>query len=287
MTMLWLVPLAVFPLSAFAADPAVLVTVNGVPVRRSEVADRAFQQHGPAILQAMVDEILISQAAQAMKMKPDTKEVVARLKRIRSQFPDEATLQQRLAATGQSLEGVRSQLDEQVKREQMVVKAKGLSVGDAEMKDFFDANKERLGTPEAVRVRHIVVGTQKEANDFLVAVRAGADFARLASQVSLDNATKDKGGDLGFVSRGMLLPEIEKLVFSLKAGEASGPLQSAAGFHLFKAEEVRAATPAVFKNVQSDLKAALLADKITKAWPGFLQELRGKAKIEAPATAAR
>lgn len=284
-TLVLLAALAVPAAAAPAPQTDLLVTVNGVPVRRSAVADQAFRQYGTAVLNQLVDDILVRQASESLKVKADDKEVEARLKRIQGQFKDEATFKERLAATGQSLENLRAQISEQVMREQLVIKAKQITVTDAEAKDFFEANKEKLATAEAIRLRHILVASEKEANDFLIAVRAGADFARLASQVSTDAGTKDKGGDLGFISKGMLQPDLEKVVFSLKPGEAGGPVRSAVGFHLFKAEELRAPKPAVFKDVQKDLKAALVADRIGKAWPDYLKELRDKAKIQ-PAQAA-
>ena len=150
----------------------------------------------------------------------------------------------------------------------------------AELKTAFDANKDRLASPDAVRIRHIVVANEKEAADFLISIKAGADFAKLASQVSLDNGTKDRGGDAGFLPHGMLLPELEKAISGLKPGQVAGPVKTPLGYHLLKVEEVRSAAPAVFENVKGELRASLLADKVSKAWPDFLRELRAKAKIE-------
>jgi foldase protein PrsA len=260
--------------------PAVLAVVNGVPIKRVEMMDRAWKQYGPVVLNAAVDEILVRQAAQAAQVKADPKEVEARLSRIQSQFPDTATFSARLAASGTSLQDLRSQIEDQVLRETLVIKAKGLQVTDAELKSFFDANKEKLASSEAVRLRHLVVASEKEANDFLIAIRAGADFAKLAAQISLDNGTKDRGGDLGFISRGMLLPDLEKAAFALKAGEVAGPISTPQGVHVLKVEEVRSAKPAVFEEIKDALRKSMLADKISKAWPDYLQELRAKAKLE-------
>lgn len=278
--------LPAFPARAFAAaaeapaESPVLATVNGVPIRQSDVAARAYQQYGTAVLNAIADDILVGQAVDAQKVKPDAKEINSRLKRIQDQFPDEKTFKEKLTASGSSLEALRAQIQEQVRREDLVVSAKKLALTDSEVKDFFEANKDKLSTPEAVRLRHILVASDKEAGDFLVAIRAGADFGRLASQVSLDAASKDKGGDLGFISKGMLQADMEKVIFALKPGEVSGIVQSTMGFHLFKLEELRSPKPAVFKEVQKDLKAALLADRINKAWPVYLQELRQSGQIK-------
>ncbi|MCX5796063.1 MAG: peptidyl-prolyl cis-trans isomerase [Elusimicrobia bacterium] len=265
--------------AAPAKAPAVLATVNGVAIRRTEMMDRAWREYGRAVLNERVDEILTTQAAAGLGVKPDAQEVEARLKRIQSQFPDEAAFSARLAADGTNLQGLRSQIETQNLRENLVAKAKNIQVTDAEVKGFFDANKERLASPEAVHLRNVQVNTEKEANDFLAAIKTGADFAKLASQVSLDNTTKGRGGDVGFVPRGTLLPEIEKAAFALKPGEVAGPVKTKFGYHVLKAEESRPAKPAVFEEIKVDLRRTMTADKITKAWPDYLQELRAKATI--------
>ena len=265
----------------------VLAVVNGTPISKSAAMDRAWKEYGTAVLNEMAEEILIKQASEADKVAPDMAEVEARLKRFQSQFPDEAAFKQRLAANGTSLEAMRARTEEQVLLESLVTKAKALSVTDEEAKVFFDANKEKLATPEAVRLRTVVVASEKEANDFLAAIKAGADFSKLAAQVSLDPNTKDKGGDLGFITRGMLQPDIEKVAFALKPGEVSATVKNSLGTVILKADEIRAPKPAVFNEVKDDLKKALLADKVSKALPGYLQELRAKAKFEAGAAAAK
>ena len=245
-------------------------------------SDRAFRQFGTSVLNEIADEILVRQAAKAAKVQADPAEVAARLQRIRGQFADDKTFSERLSAIGLSSQELQDRISAQILRESLVAAEKKLSVAEAEAREFFEANKEKLGAGEAVRLRHILVGSEKEANDFLIALRAGADFARLAGSVSLDSGTREKGGDLGFVSRGMLQGELEAAVFGAAPGGLAGPVRTSAGFSVFKVEERRAAKAVVFEEVKADLLRALLADKIGKAWPAYLQELRDKAKYVAP-----
>ena len=261
-------------------DP--MAVANGVPIRRQAVVERVMKLYGPAAVSELVDEALVRQAAAALGVAPDAAETEARLKRIRGQFADDATFKARLKTAGLSESELKAALEEPVLREALVAKAKNVTVTDAEVAEFYAANKERLGVPEAVHLRHLVLGSEKEAADFSVALRAGADFAKLAGSVSLDAATKERGGDLGFVSRGILAPEIEKAVFALKAGELGPVVRTPQGFHLFRVEESRAAKPAALDEVRADLRKALLADRLAQAWPGYLQELRAKAKVEYP-----
>jgi parvulin-like peptidyl-prolyl isomerase len=272
--------------TARAKDSPILLTVNGTSILRSEALQRAWKQYGSAVVNEMVDEVLTHQAAAKLDVKADAAEVDARLTRIQGQFKDETTFKERLKATGTSLPELRARIEEQVLRETLVRKAKAIAVTDDETKQFFDANKDKLSS-DSVHLRHIQVASEKEANDFMVAAQAGADFGKLASQISLDQATKDKSGDLGFISRGMLQPDLEKIVFALKQGEIGGPVKTPGGYELFKAEEVRPAKAVAFDDVKKGLALSILADKTTKAWPGYLQELRDAAKIVQTAAAAK
>jgi len=66
-----------------------------------------------------------------------------------------------------------------------VTKAKGLTVTDDELKKAFEENKDKLGSPEAVHLRHILVATEPEANEIVSKIKGGADFKALARDKSL------------------------------------------------------------------------------------------------------
>lgn len=267
---------------ARAAVTDVLVTVDGAPVSRAQAMDLSFRRCGGEVVNALVEDILESKAVKANGITADSKEVSSRLKRISAQFADEATLRARLSESGASLEALRAQLEHDVRRERLVAKVKKVSLTDAEVRQFYDANREKLAQSPALHLRHLLVASENEARDFSTALRAGADFARLASQVSLDQTSKARGGDLGFVSAGMIPPDIEKVVFALKPGEISAPLRSPSGFHVFKLEESRPGKAAAFKEIAAELKQNLLAEKTAQAWKVYVQELRAAAKIELP-----
>ena len=277
--------LAQQPAGSGAADT--LVTVNGRTIKRSEVQQRLWTVYANDTLNAMVDETVVEQnlrefADKASKKEKDAwkAEVDARLKKIRDQFKDETAFNDNLKKAGTTLEDLRARIEDQVKREEMVIQADKLKVTPEEVKAFFDSNKDKLSNTEAVHLRHVLVADEKQAKDILVAVRVGADFGKLAQQLSLDTASRDRGGDIGFISRGMLIPEIEKVAFSLKPGEVSDVIKTSLGYHVIKVEEKREAKPAVFKDIEKDLTVALLAQKINQAWPAYVKSLRDKAKIE-------
>ena len=80
--------------------------------------------------------------------------------------------------------------------------------------------------------------TQKQAEDLLARIKTGEDFAELAQKYSQDPGSAERGGDLGFFSRGTMVPEFELAAFNLKAGEISTIVQSAFGFHIIRVDEI-------------------------------------------------
>ncbi|MFH1723595.1 MAG: peptidyl-prolyl cis-trans isomerase [Elusimicrobiota bacterium] len=264
---------------AKAKDP-VIVKVDGAEIRKSEVYQRLWDIQGTTVLEQMIDRHLIERDAKKRKIVADESDVERRMDAIGQQLPEGTSLEQKLNESGLTLEKLRKEITFEVLRDGLVVEAAEIAVSSTEVRAAYEANRNRLGNPEAVRLRHILVQTEREADDLLIALKAGADFEKLASAKSLNADTRDKGGDLGFITPGMLRPEIEKAVWKLRAGELSPIVDTGQGFHIFQAVERREGKPAEFEEVSADLHRAIRNRKIAAALPGVVKDLRAKAKIE-------
>lgn len=127
-----------------------------------------------------------------------------------------------------------------------------------------------------VKVRHILVRDEKLAQQLLERVKKGEDFAALAGKYSEDPGSKDKGGDLGFFSTGLMLKPFEDLAFSLKVGEVGGPVKTDFGYHIIKVEDARLKK---FPG-QADPEKAILAEKQERAFREWFYKIKQKAKVE-------
>ncbi len=123
---------------------------------------------------------------------------------------------------------------------------------------------------EQVKVRHILLATEREAKDIYQKVLQGADFAAMARQFSLDSVSAQKGGELDWIFRDSTETPFQKSAFALKAGDISGPIKTDLGWHIIQsvAKEVR------------PLPFDLVAQRKTDSFTTYVKTLRDKAKIE-------
>lgn len=87
-----------------------------------------------------------------------------------------------------------------------------------------------------IRASHILVDHEYEATDLLTKIKDGKTFEELAQKFS-KCPSGEQGGDLGFFSRGMMVPEFETAAFELQPGETSSPIKTQFGYHLIKRTE--------------------------------------------------
>ena len=123
-------------------------------------------------------------------------------------------------------------------------------------------------TAEHVHARHILVATEEEAQAILARLRAGEDFAALARECSLDENTRESGGDLGFFPRGLLIaPEVEEAAFALSPGQISGVVRSQFGYHIVQVLERDPDRP-LAPEVRADLRERAFRRWLEEQWEG-------------------
>ncbi len=148
-------------------------------------------------------------------------------------------------------------------------------VTDDDLKMAYQQNIQQFQVPNRVHAEHIlllttggktdaeVAETKKKAEDILAqAKKKGANFEDLAKKYSEDPGSKAKGGDLGWVLPGQMVPEFEKATFSLKVGEISDLIKTQYGFHIIKVLEKETAHTKTFDEVKDQLRPTLLLNKV-------------------------
>jgi len=133
-----------------------------------------------------------------------------------------------------------------------------------------------LKPEDEVRARHILVESKDKARELFEKILHGGDFAALAREHSKDPGSKDQGGELGFFSRGQMVPQFEEAAFKLKAGEVGEPFETQFGWHIVKVDERRQRSAPAFEDVRDRVRASMIHKKAQQ----IAGELRGKAQIE-------
>ena len=147
-------------------------------------------------------------------------------------------------------------------------------VTDDELRDVYNHNIQQYQVPNRVHAEHILLLTtgktdaevaevRKKAEDVLAqAKKKGANFEELAKKYSEDPGSKTKGGDLGWVLPGQMVPEFEKATFALNKGETSDLIKTQYGFHIIKVLEKETAHTKSFDEVKDSLRPNYLLNKV-------------------------
>ncbi len=118
---------------------------------------------------------------------------------------------------------------------------------------------------DEIHARHILVPTEEEAKAVKAELDAGKPFEVVAMEKTTDPSGKQNGGDLGFFSKGMMVPQFEEAAFALQPGQVSEPVQSQFGWHIIKVEETRQSSPPPFEQVAQQLGQQLMYEAFDKA----------------------
>ncbi len=132
----------------------------------------------------------------------------------------------------------------------------GMSDLEQQAQDYYTANKESFKVDE-VTASHILLEDEALANEILDKIKAGADFAALAKEYSIDTGTKDNGGSLGSFGRGKMVTEFENAAFALEPGEVSDVVQTQYGYHIIKVTDKENRTK-TYEDVRDDIISTIV-----------------------------
>lgn len=152
------------------------------------------------------------------------------------------------------------------------------SVAEEEVRKFYDRNPEAFTEPEALRASHILADSEEQAQAALERLKKGEPFEEVAKAVSKD-PTSQRGGDLGFFSKGQVIPEFEEACRKLRVGERSGVVKTSLGHHIILLTERRSSRQLSLKEVEPQIRKQLSAQQQQRQVEEFIQGLRSKAQI--------
>jgi peptidyl-prolyl cis-trans isomerase C len=249
---------ATFLLAAPAlADPKVVATVDGAPITDQDVAVALAdigpglpQKLDPAARQKYVLDYLIDLKLAAKKAVVDKLDQTPDFAQKLAYYHDKLSMEEYLGKI-----------------------AKDATTEEAERKAYDEAAKAEP-PQEEIHARHILLPTEDEAKKALARVKAGEDFAKVATELSKDPG--GEGGDLGWFTKDRMVPEFSAAAFKLKEGEISEPVHTQFGWHVIKVEGVRTKSFPPFEQVKEQAARYVAQKAQSEAVAG----LHSAAKIE-------
>ncbi|MHB8534813.1 MAG: peptidylprolyl isomerase [Sulfuricaulis sp.] len=250
---------------ASAENGKVIATVNGQNITQSDYDNYLRirqQQVGPIadkgkekqiVLDELIDKTLLAQYALKNKLDQDP-DVSALMKRVREEILAQAVKRNLLKDNPITEDDVKKRFEQEVA----------------------DTNKTEY------KVRHILVKDESEAKEIIAQLQKGANFNKLAAEKSIDPQSAKKGGEIGWINQGTVVPEFFNAVMKMKKGAVSTePVQTEFGWHIIKVEDTRPLKIPTFEEFMSNQQARAniyrkMQDERTAV---LLKELKDKAKI--------
>ena len=154
-----------------------------------------------------------------------------------------------------------------VDEETLRAEARAKLVRERLQTDFEDQVEQ---TQEQVQARHILVEEEQEAADLLARIQGGEEWGDMASEFSLDESNKERGGDLGWFGRGRMVETFEEAAFKGEIGEIVGPIETDFGWHLIE----------ILGHEDRELDASSFRIAVSQALNSWIGEARETAEIE-------
>jgi parvulin-like peptidyl-prolyl isomerase len=239
-----------------------LAEVNGIPITKDEYLRyldpypdqmKTNAQGRLHVLQSLIDHVLMQGEAAKLGLDKDP-DYLRKVENYRRNLLDNLLLEH--------------------------VSQGGFVVTEEEARKYFKEHPDEFDRPERAQVSHILLKTEAEAKDALAKVRAGEPFEKLAREISLDAATRDRGGDMGSFSRKQR-PQLADAAFALKnPGQISGPIQTSRGLEIIKLIKLIPPVKETFAQAREGLLSRLRARKRQEVKQQLLAKLREKASIK-------
>lgn len=259
--------------------------------------ETVLRENKAAMLQRMIDQMLIEHEAKkagtgiaAIKDEEVMDVLNDMLTKNNAKLAD---YEKRLIAEGNTLENVKKEIKGQMLRMRLLRREvqSRILITDQEIGEFYDKHRQDYEGKEAVRIKQILLPVRADADkkerdgarslalQLRERILKGEPFEQLAAQFSRGPAAA-QGGDIGFVERGVILPEVEKAAFGLSVGQLSDVIETEMGFHLIAVVDKRGAGLKPLPVVRNEIKAKIEDEKIAKKYDEWIDGIRKRSFVD-------
>lgn len=246
-----------------------------------------------SILQQLVEEIVIDDAAKAQKLVISQEEKDAALAEYQDRMGGVEAFENFLKQLEVSKDELNQSLQANLMRKKLLDSMSGeYAPSTKDLQAYYDSNKDRFKQPLEVQASHILFKFEKDMTDevkatklesakkaLIDAKKKGANFAELAKKHS-EGPTAPNGGDLGWFSKGRMIKEFEDAAFGAKVGDIVGPVETTFGYHVINVVGRKEEKQKTFAEVKTEIEENLKLTEMAKRSQEALAKLKEKAKID-------
>ncbi len=237
-------------------------------------------------LDAFIDGLLVAQQAKKLKIEVTDKEIQETVDNIKKQnLITDAELRQQLKKDNIDYKEFLDGIKRNIIRNKVLARAimEEMNLDDKTLKDYYDAHTGDY-EQEEYRLQQIFVSSQREdaaerAQQALHALDQEKPFGEVAREFS-DDASNALEGDMGFVKKEELIPELREAVKLLIPGTYSNIVRTSFGYHILKLVETKKGPAAPFESVKDSVKAKLFQIESEKRYKTYITKLRASSYIE-------
>jgi peptidyl-prolyl cis-trans isomerase SurA len=258
--------------------------------------DAVIRQTRDAYFQRLIDNILIEQEAKRTGISATVREedVMGALQdMLKVQNLSMQDFLKNLAREGSSIEAVKKDMRTQMVRMRLLrreVKDK-IIVSDSEIGEYYDKHRQEYEGKESVRMKQLLLLLPSDANKTIKAkkkndalnlrelIMKGESFDLLTAKYSQGPAAA-QGGDVGFIEKGTIIPEVEEVAFNLPLEQVSEVIESSMGFHIIKVVDKKGAGLKPINVVREEIKTKIEEEKLDKKFDEWISSIRAKSHIE-------
>ncbi len=245
------------------------------------------------ILNQLIDEKLVNQEADRLKLEVTEKEVARATREVRDRAQlTEEQFEQALAEDGMTIESYQEQLRAEMKKMRLIdqeIKAK-VYVTKKEIDEYYKMHRDEYNVPPEVRLQQILLiipaestpqeveQTRERAEQIRAAIKQGEDFNAMVKSYSQDS-TAVTGGDMGVFRQGELFSALDEAAFTLMVGEVSPVIQTPKGFHIIRVLDKKDRQKMTEEEQRDEIDALLYNQKVESAFKQWIKGLKKKSYV--------
>lgn len=246
----------------------------------SGISDELLASIKNSITEQLINSTLLYQYAEKEKIDIPASRINDEIEQIKSSFGSEQDFNNALRRNNLTL----NQLKESLKNQYMVDQAihneyAQITISDEEIAQYYEEYESFFFQPEKRKISHILVEDKEEAELLLNQLNDGIiDFETTAKEKSICPSA-EKNGDLGYISRGQMVPEFEEASFSLEAGNLSDIVKTEFGYHIIKCYDTQEEKQLSLEEAGDNIKSILTSQKQNERIDELIAQLREDADI--------